>query len=99
MHATFLSHIFFMSHLTLYSTAACPICEQTKKLLSKWDIPYQEILLGEDKTALREFSEKTNGARMVPQILIDGNWIGGFSELTEMHMDGELDGFMETEKK
>jgi len=33
----------------------------------------------------------------VPQILIDGKLIGRFSELTELHMDGELDKLMTTE--
>ena len=39
-------------------------------------------------------AEATNGARTVPQITIDGKWIGGFSELTMMHMDDELDHLM-----
>ena len=38
--------------------------------------------------------ELTNGARTVPQLALDGKWIGGFSEFTEMHMDGELDELM-----
>jgi glutaredoxin 3 len=38
--------------------------------------------------------EVTNHARMVPQITIDGKWIGGFTELTEMHMEDELDDLM-----
>lgn len=38
---------------------------------------------------------KTSGARTVPQITIDGKWIGGFSELTMMHMDDELDELVE----
>jgi glutaredoxin 3 len=32
----------------------------------------------------------------VPQISIDGKWIGSFSELTELHMDGELDELVES---
>ncbi len=37
------------------------------------------------------FSEETNDARSVPQIIIDGVCIGGFSELTELHMEDKLD--------
>ena len=40
-------------------------------------------------------AELTQGARTVPQIAIDGKWIGGFSELTMMHMDDELDHLMQ----
>ena len=43
----------------------------------------------------KEFTEKTLGARMVPPMLIDGEWIGGFSELTEFHMDDKLDHLVE----
>jgi glutaredoxin 3 len=83
-----------MARLKVYSTAICPICDKTKSLLVKWGIPYQEVRLDQDQQALREFSQITNGARTVPQITIDGKWIGGFNELTELHMDEELDDLM-----
>jgi len=31
-----------------------------------------------------------------PQIIIDGECIGGFTELTELHMDDRLDHLMKT---
>lgn len=85
-----------MARLKIYSTARCPICDKTKHLLTKWGIPYVEAKVDSDHAALREMSEKTDGARTVPQITIDGIWIGGFSELTMMHMDDELDELMES---
>jgi glutaredoxin 3 len=45
-------------------------------------------MIDEDRSLLAEFSKVTNGARTVPQITIDGKHIGGFNELTELHMDG-----------
>ena len=83
-----------MARLIIYSTGICPICDKTKSLLTKWGIPYDEARVDQDQTALREFSQVTNGARTVPQITIDGKWIGGFTELTELHMEDELDDFM-----
>jgi len=64
-------------------------------MLSKWNIEYSEVRIDTDESALAEFREVTQGARTVPQILIDDTLIGGFSELTELHMDGELDELME----
>jgi glutaredoxin 3 len=84
-----------MTRLKVYSTGICPICDNTKALLKKWGIPYEEVRVDLDQTALREFSQVTNGARTVPQITIDGKWIGGFTELTELHMDDELDHLMQ----
>jgi glutaredoxin 3 len=83
-----------MARIKIYSTATCPICDKTKALLSKWNIGYEEARVDLDRDALREMLELTNHARTVPQIAIDGKWIGGFSELTELHMDGDLDEFV-----
>lgn len=84
-----------MSRLKIFSTNTCPICEKTKQLLKKWGIPYDEVMIDTDIDGRREFAEKTQGARTVPQITIDGEWIGGFSELTELHMEDKLDELME----
>ena len=83
-----------MSRVKIYSTGTCPICEQTKKLLTKWNISYDEARIDLDREQLKEMLEVTNHARMVPQITIDEKWIGGFTELTEMHMEDELDDLM-----
>lgn len=86
-----------MARVKIYSTGTCPICEKTKHLLQKWGIPYDEARVDTDRAELKEMAEKTQGARTVPQIAIDGEWIGGFSDLTEMHMDGKLDELMNGE--
>ncbi len=83
-----------MSRVTIYSTGTCPICDKTKTLLNKWGITYLEKRVDQDTAALREMLEISNHARTVPQLAIDGKWIGGFNELTEMHMEGELDALM-----
>src|SRR5210317_2249082 len=80
-----------MSRVKVYSTGVCPICDKAKTLLCKWQIPFEEIRIDIDQAARREFVEVTNGARTVPQIVIDGECIGGFSELTELHMEDKLD--------
>lgn len=86
-----------MSRVTVYSTASCPICVKTKNMLSKWHIDFSEVRIDTDEQALDAFRKATRGARTVPQILIDDKLIGGFSELTELHMDGELDQLMKHE--
>ncbi len=85
-----------MSRVTVYSTASCPVCERAKIMLHKWNIEFNEIAIDTDASAQREFAEVTRGARSVPQILIDGKCIGGFSELTELHMDGDLADLMQS---
>jgi len=80
-----------MARVKIYSTATCPFCVKAKQLLNNWDIPYEEALIDSDEAARREFAEVTNGARTVPQIIVDGECIGGFAELSELHMNNKLD--------
>lgn len=85
-----------MARVKIYSTGTCPLCQKAKALLSKWNVPYEEIRIDTDRAALAEFARVTHGARTVPQILVDDKCIGGFTELTELHMEGGLDDFVDS---
>ncbi len=85
-----------MAKVKIFSTATCPICDKTKNLFQKWGINYIEARVDQDREELKEMLSVTNGARTVPQILIEGKWIGSFTDLTELHMDGKLDKLMES---
>ena len=85
-----------MARVKIFSTGICPICDNTKNLLRKWGIPYEEARVDQDREQLKEMLRITDGARRVPQIVIDGEWIGGFTDLTEMHMDGKLASLVST---
>jgi glutaredoxin 3 len=87
-----------MSRVTVYSTGSCPVCVKAKSMLSKWEIPFTEQRIDSTEESLREFKALAPGTKTVPQILIDGKLIGGFSELTELHMDGDLDKLMNPKK-
>ncbi|HSW53363.1 MAG TPA: glutaredoxin domain-containing protein [Sulfuricaulis sp.] len=84
-----------MARVKIYSTGACPYCQKAKALLQKWNVPFEEVRIDTDRGRLAEFARVTHGARTVPQILIDGKCIGGFTELTELHMEGGLDDLVE----
>jgi len=84
-----------MARVKVFSTASCPFCIKAKQLLEKWNIPYVEAMIDSDEAARREFAQATNRARTVPQIIIDGKCIGGFTELAELHMEDKLGHLME----
>lgn len=84
-----------MARVKIYSTGRCPMCNKIKTLLVKWKIPFQEVRVDQDRSGLVEMARLTNGARSVPQVAIDGRWIGGFMELTELHMEDRLDELVE----
>ncbi len=83
-----------MSKVTIYSTGTCPMCTRAKGLFDKWNIQFKEVRVDVDRAGLMEMSKITNGARTVPQITVEGEWIGSLAELTELHMDGGLDHLM-----
>ncbi len=84
-----------MARVKIYSTGTCPFCDKAKALLKKWQIPFDEVRIDQDDVGLREMQQVTNHARTVPQIVVDGKVIGGLDDLTELHMEGELDELME----
>lgn len=87
-----------MARVKIYSTGVCPLCQKAKALLQKWNVPFEEVRIDTDRGRLAEFARVTHGARTVPQILIDDKCIGGFTELTELHMEGGLDELVEASK-
>ena len=67
-------------NVILWSKYHCPFCDQAKNLLRDKGIPFEERKIGDGWTK-EELLEHIPTARTVPQILIDGKLIGGFTEL------------------
>jgi glutaredoxin 3 len=75
--------------IKMYTKGQCSFCFAAKNLLTKRGIDYEEISILDDVEAEQQMRELT-GRTSVPQILIDDKPIGGYSELVEMDMEGEL---------
>ena len=78
-----------MKPVTLYTTDFCPFCRSAKALLSKRGIAYEEINLARDPDARNRLQEVT-GMVTFPQIVIDGQSIGGFDQLLAADRSGRL---------
>ncbi len=78
-----------MKPITLYTTDRCPFCASAKALLAKRKIEYTEVNLARDPDGRAELSEKT-GMITFPQIVIDGESLGGFQELLAADRAGRL---------
>ena len=74
----------------MYTTAWCGYCVRAKALLEGRGLAYEEIRMDDDPAFRAKLLERT-GRWTVPQILIDGNPIGGYSELWQLDRAGELD--------
>ncbi len=74
----------------MYTTAWCGFCVRAKTLLDRRGLDYDEIRVDTDPD-FRARLEELTGRWTVPQIVIDGRPIGGYSELYQLDRSGELD--------
>ncbi|SHN92474.1 hypothetical protein BHECKSOX_875 [Bathymodiolus heckerae thiotrophic gill symbiont] len=42
--------------IVVYSTNTCPICVKTKELLDKWNLPFEQKMIDEDRAVMAEFT-------------------------------------------
>ncbi len=78
-----------MKNIEVYSSHNCPWCGHAKALLESKGLNYEEINISTDEHKALEMIERS-GRRTVPQIFIDNEPIGGFDELSAIHLAGKL---------
>ena len=80
-----------MAKVEIYTKWGCPYCVRAKALLDAKGAAYEEydITMGGAKRA--EMQERVPGAMTVPQILIDGQPVGGSDDIHALDRAGKLD--------
>jgi glutaredoxin 3 len=81
-----------MSAIRMYCTAICPYCDRAERLLLRKGVSdrLEKIRVDRQPEELAEMV-RTTRRRSVPQIFIGDRHVGGFDDLVELDMDGELD--------
>lgn len=79
-----------MSEIVVYTTTACPYCMRVKRLLDAKGLQYDEVNLSMDPEGRMQLVDKT-GMMTFPQVLIDGQLVGGFEETRAAAQSGRLD--------
>ena len=67
----------------VWSKDQCTFCDQAKQLLKLKGYEYEERNISSGNWSKEQLFELVPNARAVPQIFIDGNYIGGFTELRQ----------------
>jgi glutaredoxin 3 len=78
----------------IYTKSDCKFCYKAKDLLKKKQVEYKEFIIspgfGEKEplsnqqyVSKEDLLDKLPNARSIPQIWLDGNYIGGYTELFE----------------
>jgi glutaredoxin 3 len=79
-----------MARVRIYSTRWCAYCERAKALLERKGIEYEDVAVDEDPAFRQKLFELTGGWT-VPQITIDDEPIGGYTELWRLDREGLLE--------
>jgi glutaredoxin 3 len=78
-----------MAEVIVYTTEPCSYCSRVKMLLSKRGIAYKEINLARDADGRSALAERT-GMLSFPQVVVDGELIGGFDQTVAADRAGRL---------
>lgn len=77
------------SQVVLFSTESCALCVHAKSLLSKRGVAFEEVNLAEHPELQAELVGVT-GLTSFPQIIVDGETLGGLNELRTADKSGTL---------
>ncbi len=80
-----------MAKVVMYSTAVCPYCIRAEQLLTKKGVQnIEKIRIDLDPDRFQEMLTLSEGRRTVPQIFIGETHVGGYDDLVDLDMDGDL---------
>lgn len=76
-------------NITIYSRHGCPYCDKIKTVLDQRSIDYRYNVLDEDFTRDEFYSEFGQGSTF-PQVVLDGNNIGGCSDAVKYLLENNI---------
>jgi len=80
-----------MANVEIYTVNYCPYSKKAKAILDNNGIPYKEIdITGNEPEMRAKLAQMTGGQQTVPQIFVNGKYIGGCTELQELEASGKL---------
>lgn len=79
-----------MPVIRMYCTQNCPYCHRAERLFSKKGVQVQKIFVDQNPEEMKKMVAITN-RRTVPQIFIGDKHVGGYDDLVELDMEGELE--------
>jgi glutaredoxin 3 len=83
-----------MQKVVIYTGPMCNYCSAAKHLLNKKKVNYIEFDIALDQSKLKEMQEKTKGAKTIPQIFIGQTYVGGYTELKALEVEGKLNSLL-----
>ena len=72
----------------IWSRDNCPYCDQAKNLLTMKQIEYEERNISSGNWTKEQLLEAVPNAKTVPQIFLNEEYVGGFTELSAKLIKG-----------
>ena len=87
-------------HVFVASKTYCPYCHKAKAILAKYNTKANIIELDEvsEGSAIQDYLLDVTGQRTVPNIFINGEHIGGASDLETLDREGKLKDLLDGKK-
>lgn len=79
-----------MAKVVVYTKSYCPYCDRAKALLNQKGVAFEEVDLDDRPEEYAALKQRT-GLMTVPQILIDDQLVGGYTDMAELDREGKLD--------
>ncbi len=79
-----------MAKVIMYSTAWCGYCAAARELLRNKGVEFTDIDVDADQKLRQEMMDKSGG-RTVPQIFINDEPVGGYTDIALLEEQGKLD--------
>ncbi len=80
-----------MAEVIIYRTTYCPYCDMAKRLFQDLGVEFDEVDVTNDSEMRHKLVGITGGRRTVPQIFINGESVGGYTDVAALQKSGELD--------
>ena len=68
--------------IEIWSKPQCPFCDAAVQICATQDLEFKNYMRDEDFNRA-EFTEKFPNARTFPQIIVDGELVGGYQEFNQ----------------
>ncbi|MBC6415706.1 MAG: glutaredoxin 3 [Bdellovibrionales bacterium] len=85
-----------MAIVKIYTITTCPACDLAKKILKEKKVIFEEFVVDDKPKELKTLIEKTK-MKTVPQIFINGHFIGGCSDMMDLDKKNQLDILLQAE--
>ncbi|GAB0092048.1 Glutaredoxin [Sergentomyia squamirostris] len=95
--AQFVREIIGRDKVVIFSKTYCPYCKMAKEQFKKLNqaVTVIELETRDDASEIQDVLGELTGARTVPRVFINGNFIGGGTDVQKMYNDGRLQKVLE----